>query len=173
MYGQFRFTIDLSETIGELARMLGIMRGRPFPYEEALKACAQYKQLSLVCACAFMMSNLGRSLQEEKLNPTKLRNMLMEEVKRSYPAFATEQDEWWGYDSVIATITEMGVSLLMDISISLPQLKTAFGLPHLFVFVPSHVEEVGSFMTFVLHSRPAPYNKLLASASYEDKPTGS
>lgn len=166
MYGQFRFTIDLSDTVAEISAILKRLKGRDVPYDETIRACAHYKQLALVCACAFMMSPIGAVLREEKFNLTKIRNMLVKEVQNVYPMFATGQDEWWGSDSVLAVVTELGATLLADIVLSAPKMKSAFGMPTLYIFVPSHVEETpsGTTMTFILHCRP-PVGATLLSAS--------
>lgn len=91
--------------------------------------------------------------------------MLMSEIQRVYPMFATERDEWWGYDSVMVVVTELATSLLNDLVISTPKLKQCIGIPSMYIFVPSHVEDspTGMTLTFVLHCRPPLGAKLLSA----------
>lgn len=165
MYGQYKFAVELSETIRDISRILTSIKGREVTYDQAREACTHYKQLALICACAFMMSPSGQILKNDPVKQVVLRNMLVKEIGNVYPKFASEEDEWWGYDTVMAVVTEMANNFITDIISLKPDLRGVVGLPHLFIFIPSHIDETvtSNSTSFTIHCRPPAGHKLLGT----------
>lgn len=163
MYGKYRVTLNLSETILDISRVMTELKKQPFDTASATKACAQYRQLSLVCACAFMMSTVGHELKTPS-NYHRIRALLSKEIRTVYPAFASEQDDWWDHEAVVTVLTEMAFTFLMDIISIVPALKNVFGQPQLFTFLPTHIElsASGTALTFTLCCSPPATARLLA-----------
>lgn len=134
MYGHYRLTIDLEESIAEISMVLSAIKGDNFNYEMTRAACAHYKQLALVCACAFMMSPVSMNLK----NPRKhqqVKSAMAQSVDSVYPVFATENPRW-GYQETVAVVSELALNFVQVILFFMPNLKYALGIPHMYVFTP-------------------------------------
>ena len=137
MYGHYPITIDLNESVAEINLIISAIKGVPFHREVTLQACAHYKHLALVCACAFMMSPIAMNLRDpHKRN--NCRKVLSEHVEGVYPMFATEV-MFWGYQETIAVITELAFSFVQTILFFVPALMHGLGVPHQFTIVPIKV----------------------------------
>lgn len=137
MYGHYRFSIDLDESIEHVAQILSSIKGQPFPRETTRIACAHYKQLALVCACAFMMLPMAHALKDPR-KQTNVRRCLSQQVDSIYPIFAT-QSPVWDYQEIMATVTELALCFTQSIIAMNPTLIYALGMPNMYVFVPTHI----------------------------------
>lgn len=135
-------TIDLDESVAEINMIISALKGIPFNRDVTLQACAHYKHLALVCACAFMMSATAMNLKDP-LKRNTVRKVLSEHVDSVYPMFATEK-MFWGYQETVTVLTELAYSFVQTMLFLLPALSNALGIPQLYTIVPiqvGHVED--------------------------------
>lgn len=137
MYGQYPIVIDLNESVAEINMILSAIKGIPFNRDVTLQACAHYKHLALVCACAFMMSPIAMNLRDPQKRAS-VRKVLSEHVEGIYPMFATER-MFWGYQETITVVTELAFSFVQTILFFVPNLINGLGVPHQFTIVPIKV----------------------------------
>lgn len=142
MYGHYPLAINLDESIAEITLVLKAIKGDAFNRAMTAEACAHYKHLALVCACAFMMSPVALGLKDlTKRN--RVRAVISENVDSVYPIFAT-QSQFWGYQETVAVVTELALSYIQTILFLVPKLEYALGMPNMYTLVPiqvGHVED--------------------------------
>lgn len=173
MYGSYRFVINQEEAIQEVANVVTHTSARPFSREDVASACLHYRELALLCACAFMMSPLGNMLKDGTYQPrvrTSLRNEVVKLVPVAtvqnnwlLPAPQKEVEQWWGYDMGIMVITELATSAIGDIIALMPDLKMALAAPQLYTIIPLKIESMGTpnLFSFVLRVSPPAGARLL------------
>jgi hypothetical protein len=140
MYGHYPITINLDESIAEITRVLQAIKGPEYTRAMTTEACAHYKHLALVCACAFMMSPVALGLKDlTKRN--RVRVVLGENVDSVYPIFAV-QSQLWGYQETMAVVTELALSYLQTILFLIPKLEYVLGMPNMYTIIPIQVGQV-------------------------------
>jgi hypothetical protein len=165
MYGNYRLRLNLDEAIGEISRILSAVSNCNMDYKTTSMACAHYKQLALVCACAFMMSPVARVLKDRTAH-AKVRRVLFDEVDAVYAVFAQESGRW-GKDATMAVVVELAYHILLEIIHSIPNLENTLGVPTLYNFTPTQVgNQAGEYQA----QRIQPVNPILLD--YVDDPTG-
>lgn len=137
MFGHYRISIDLNESIAEIRQILSAVTGSGFTDEMATMACTHYKHMALVCACAFMMSPVALSLADRH-RAVQVRNSMCENIQSVYPMFAQENSRW-GYQETVTVVTELAFNFVNTILFFHPELKVALGLPHLYTFTPIQI----------------------------------
>jgi hypothetical protein len=137
MFGHYRVSIDLEESIGEIGLLLSAVTGNKFSTEMTTMACTHYKHMALVCACAFMMSPVSLSLADRH-RVVQVRNSMAENIQSVYPMFQQEESRW-GYQETMTVVTELAFNFVNTILFFYPQLKVALGLPHLYTFTPIQI----------------------------------
>lgn len=135
MYGHYRISIDLNESIAEISMLLSAIKGQEFNQEMTRAACAHYKQLALVCACAFMMSPMALALKDRNKG-LQVKNTMAESVTGVYPMFETNKP-FWGYQETITVVTELALNFVQTILFFMPDLKNCLGLARMYVFTPT------------------------------------
>jgi hypothetical protein len=137
MYGHYRISIDLNESIAEIRQILSAVSGETYNDEMTTRACAHYKQLALVCACAFMMSPISLNLKDRQKR-LQVRNSMSENIQSVYPMFVGEV-KTWDYQETITVVTELAISFVQTIIFFKPELLSVIGLPHMYVFTPLNI----------------------------------
>lgn len=137
MYGHYRISIDLNESIAEIRQILSAVSGETYNDEMTTRACAHYKQLALVCACAFMMSPVSLNLKDRQKR-LQVRSSMSENIQSVYPMFVGEQPAW-DYQETVTVVTELAISFVHTMIFFKPELLSIIGLSHLYVFTPLNI----------------------------------
>lgn len=167
MYGKYMFISDLSETFGEIANILGHIKGRPHTPQEILHLCRNYKQLALVCACAYLAAPIASGLRQGVSHP-RVKTTLAGEVENfllnaSNPLRGPAMDESGHLRESLVVITEVAHCLLVDMVSLKPNLLSIVGMPNMYLFFPTEVQDIGPgrTMAYTINVTPRPTARLL------------